>query len=262
MDTFVEISCYASNEREAREAISQAFKEITRIEKLLSRFYEESDISKINRAAGGKSVKISAETFGLIRRSVHYGEITGNTFDITAEAGKRTSPDNIILDEADSSVKFFEKDTSIDLGGVAKGYAADRAKRTLLYHGIEKALINIGGNIYALGAPPGKDAWNIGIRDPQNKNRIIYKLRLKDKAVSTSGNYERPSHIINPASGEPVETPISVTVVAGSAEVVDALSTAVFVMGTQKGLDLIKSLEGEGIEVFIFDRDGKLTRHP
>lgn len=257
MDTFAEVSCFSSDKEAALNAMRDAFKEMERIDKLFSKFDEGSEVAKINALTGVEETWISSELFEIIERSIYYSELSGGGFDITVEPMKKGRYKEIILDKDRNSIRFSTEDINIDLGGIAKGYAVDRAKEILLSYGIENALINIGGNIFALGSPPGKKNWRIGIRDPSNKNDIIYRLNLKDKAISTSGGYERPSHIIDPASGRPSEGIMSVTIVADSAEKADALSTAVFVMGAENGLKFIQSLEG--IEGYIFDKDLNLT---
>jgi thiamine biosynthesis lipoprotein len=171
---------------------------------------------------------------------------------------------NIELDSENVSVKFLNKGTKIDFGGIAKGYAVDRAKDILISRGIKNSLINLGGNIFALGNAPGKKNWRIGVHDPRNKGKLLHSFELTNRAISTSGNYERffeirgkrYSHIINPITGIPCQGIISVTVVADSAEEADALSTAIFVMGEEKGLNLAKSIKG--IKVLILKEDGRV----
>jgi len=291
MDTFSEISCFSSDKNLALKAIDDAFEEIKRIERLFNRYDVESEISRINRLAGLKEIRINPEVFELIERSISYSKLSKGNFDITvvplvdiwANGRKNNSmPDtemidsalehvgyqNIILDKNNVSIRFLGKDVKIDLGGAAKGYAVDKAKEILSSRGIEDALVNIGGNISSLGKPPRKKSWQIGIQHPRDKNKITHTLSLDNRAVSTSGDYERFfmldgkrfSHIIDPHNGRPSEGIISVTVVSDSAEKADFLSTAVFVMGIKNGLELVKSLES--IEVFIFDKEGKLVKYP
>ncbi len=291
MDTFAEISCFSSDSEVASTAMQEAFREMKQIERLLSKHDEGSELSRINRVAGIEETKVNSELFRIIERSIYYSKLSKGNFDITVaplvdmwNAARKNNlvPEeetiesalrcvgykNIVMDKERLSIYFLNSATKIDLGGIAKGYAVDRAKEILLSHGIESALIDIGGNIFALGNPPGKKSWLVGIQHPRDKDEIIYKLELKNKAVSTSGDYERFfilngerfSHIVNPLDGMPTEGIASVTVVADSAEAADALSTAVFVMGIEKGLDIIESFSGA--EVFIFDRDGDSTRYP
>lgn len=257
MDTFVEISSYSSDKRTVLNAIKDSLKEIERVEKLLSKFNKESELSKINRLAREEDVVVTREVFELIERSIHYSDISGGSFDITVKPQKRGRYKDIILDRDRLSIRFSDTDLEIDLGGIAKGYAVDRAKGVLLSHGIKNALINIGGNIFALGSPPGKDSWQIGIQHPRDKNAIVHRLSLRNRAIATSGDYERPLHIIDPATGNPSEDIMSVTIVAPSAEEADALSTAVFVMGPERGTELLRSIEGA--EAYIFDRSANLT---
>ncbi|MBU3911665.1 MAG: FAD:protein FMN transferase [Candidatus Omnitrophica bacterium] len=291
MDTLVEISVYSADRPKALEAVKQAFLEIERIEKIFSRFDKDSEISRVNTLAGIKETKLSSELFGLIKDSLYYSQISEGAFDITAAPlvdvwaiARRDGvvPDsktiestleyvgykNIKLDGERSSVHFLDKRTRLDFGGIAKGYAVDRTKETLLSHGIKNALINIGGNIFALGSPPGRKAWRIGIQHPRYKNKIIFKLNLKNRAAATSGDYERFftldkkrfSHIINPLDGWPVQDVMSVTVVAATAEAADALSTAFFVTGAENSQTLIRSFDD--IEVFMFDKESRFIKYP
>ena len=260
MDTFAEISCFSLDREKALVAMREALDEAERIEKLFNKFDETSEVSKINALQGEEEVVVSIELFKIIERSIYYSEISDGSFDITVAPLKKGRYKDIVLDKDRLSVRFLDKDIKIDLGGIAKGYAVDRAKEILRSHGIESALIDIGGNIYALGSPSGKKSWQIGIRDPRYNDNIIHRLSLKNRAVATSGNYERPSHIIDPASGRPAGEVMSVTIVADSAERSDVLSTAVFVMGIEDGLKLIRSLDGT--EVFIIDKNENLIKYP
>jgi len=260
MDTFVEISLFSADRAHASEAMKEAFKEMERIERLFSRFDEASEVSRINTLAGEEEVVVGQELFEIIERSIYYSEISKGAFDITVAALKKGRYEDIMVDKDRLSVRFLDKDMEIDIGAIAKGYAVDRAVQILRSYGIESALVDIGGNIYVLGSPPGKKAWRIGIRDPRDKDNIIHRLSLKNRAVATSGNYERPSHIIDPASGKSANKVMSVTVASDSAERSDALSTAVFVMGVEDGMGLIKSLEKT--RVFIFDNDAELIKYP
>ena len=287
MDTFCEISCYGDNKDTTVSAIDAAFKEMERIEKVFSKFNENSEVSKINALAGLEKVALSEEVFKLTERSVYYSSISNGAFDITVAPlmevwgfvrRHKSMPDketienalkdvgykNIELDPKKLSIKFLNKGTKIDFGGIAKGYAVDRAKDILAAHGIKNGLINLGGNMFALGSAPAKKKWKIGVEDPRNKGKLLHSFELTDMAISTSGNYERffeiegkrYSHIINPITGEPCQGIISVTVMADSAEEADALSTAIFVMGEEKGLNLAKSIKG--IKVLMLKEDGRL----
>ena len=287
MDTFCEISCYGDNKDTTVSAIDAAFKEMERIEGVFSKFNENSDVSKINALAGFERVAASEEVFKLTERSVYYSSISSGAFDITVAPlmevwgfvrRHKSIPDketienalegvgykNIELDPKKLSVKFLNKKTKIDFGGIAKGYAVDRARDILAAHGIKNGLVNLGGNMFTLGYAPGNKKWKIGVEDPRNKGKLLHSFELTDMAISTSGNYERffeiggrrYSHIINPITGEPCQGIISVTVMADSAEQADALSTAIFVMGEEKGLNLAKSIKG--IKILMLKEDGRL----
>ncbi|MBU1912836.1 MAG: FAD:protein FMN transferase [Candidatus Omnitrophica bacterium] len=287
MDTFCEISCYGGDKDKTVSAICAAFKEMERIEGVFSKFNENSEVSKINALAGLEKVAAGEEVFKLTERAVYYSSISNGAFDITVAPlmevwgfvrSHKSMPDkeaienalegvgykNIELDPKELSVKFFNKKTKIDFGGIAKGYAVDRARDILAAHGIKNGLINLGGNMFALGYAPGNKKWKIGVEDPINKGKLLHRFELTDMAISTSGNYERffeiggkrYSHIINPVTGFPCQGIVSVTVAADSAEQADALSTAIFVMGEKEGLNLAKSIKG--IKVLMLKEDGRL----
>lgn len=291
MDTFCEISCYSKDKDRSIAAIDAAFKEMKRIEDIFSKFDEHSEVSRINRLAGIEKVRLTKEVFSLTQDAVYYSQISEGAFDITVAplmelwkgARKGNSmPDraelettlksvgykNIELDPDELYITFLNKGTKVDFGGIAKGYAVDRAKDILISKGINKGLINLGGNIFALGSAPGNKNWGIGVYDPREKDKLLYTFRLTNKAISTSGNYERffeiggkrYSHIINPVTGEPCMGIVSVTVVSGSAEKADALSTAISVMGEEKGLNLAKAIKD--IEVLILKEDGRVISYP
>ena len=291
MDTFCEISCYSNDRDKTVAAMDAAFREMQRIESVFSKFDENSAVSKINRLAGLEKVAVSEEVFKLTERAVYYSRISDGAFDITVAPlmdiwgfvrRHKAIPDkeaidnalrsvgykDIELDSKESSIRFLNKGTKIDFGGIAKGYAVDRAKDVLVSHGIKDGLINLGGNMFALGNAHGKKSWKIGVQDPRNKGKLLKSFELNDRAISTSGNYERffeiggkrYSHIINPVTGEPCQGIISVTVVADSAEKADALSTAIFVMGEKNGLTLAKSIKD--IKVLILKEDGKIILYP
>ncbi|MFQ5835694.1 MAG: FAD:protein FMN transferase, partial [bacterium] len=146
---------------------------------------------------------------------------------------------------------FQKKGMQIDLGGIAKGYAVDRAIESLRKNGIRRALVNAGGDLYALGSGPGKEKWQVGIQDPREEDKLLGIIKVKDVGVATSGDYRRYftiegrrfSHIVNPKTGQTVQdVPMSVTVIAPDATTADALATGVFVLGPQKGIELIESL--------------------
>ena len=164
---------------------------------------------------------------------------------------------DIVREKTGTVVKLLKPGMKIDLGAIAKGYVVDRMAAVLKSGGITRAIVNAGGDIYALGNPAGKSGWEIGIRDPRNYNGIIDVIKVKNKAVATSGDYEkfffkngkRYSHIIDPRSGMPAGGLVSVTVIAETSLEADALATTLFVLGKEQGEKLIGKLEN--VEAFF-----------
>ncbi len=279
MGTIVQIKVPASERKRSGEivgAIDKAFNEIARIESLLSVYKEDSEVSKINRLKKDEVLKISDETFGLIKKSIDYSFRTDGAFDITVKplvdiwakaktlgalpgeediknAVERVGSKYVVLDSLRKTISFKKEAMAIDLGGVAKGYAADRAAKVLIANGIHNAIVNPGGNMYCLGAPSAKKLWNVGIQHPRERGRIFLKLKVRNKAVITSGDYERffmlggrrYSHIIDPRNGYPMgDGNISSTVIADDASAADILATALCILG-DKGLKLLDIGHGE-----------------
>ncbi len=257
-------------------AIKKAFTEIERIDDLLSRFKSESDIGRINADAYNRPTKVSPETISLIEKSIMFSQLSDGAFDITIsplmeiwgfeEKHKKHIPtaeqlkqaldkvgyQNIDIIKEEQSVFLAQPAMSLDLGGIAKGYAVDRAIAVLKQEGIESALVNAGGDIYALGGRDKDKKWQIAVQRPRKKDTILTVLEIEDRAVVTSGDYQkyieidgrRYSHIINPKSGYPCsEVPASVTVLTEDCVSADALATALFVLGPQEGIGLVNQLE-------------------
>ena len=271
-------------------AIEKAFAEIERIEALLSRFKPQSDISRINQDGYVRATKVSPETIALLERSIEFSRLTDGAFDVTiwplietwgVDQGKREHlPSAEELVEAKDLVSYTYIDIikseqsiflaipgmSLDLGGIAKGYAVDRASAVLKQEGIKNGLVNAGGDIYAFGERAEEEKWKIALQHPRKSELMMASLELKDKAVATSGDYQkyieiegrRYSHIINPKTGYPsTDAAISVTVLAKSCLGADALATSVSVLGPKKGMDLINQLKDTEAVIISF-RDGKL----
>lgn len=267
MGTMVEITVMPPDE----QAIEAAFEEMKKVDTLMSTYKENSEVSILNREGENH---LSTETLQVIGEAINFSEITGGAFDITCrplinlwkKAKKEQvipSPQEIkealslvgyekikILPEGDV-VRFKQKGMQIDLGGIAKGYAVDRAIEALRKNGIRRALVNAGGDLYALGNGPGGEKWKVGIQDPREEGKLLGIIKVKDVGVATSGDYQRYftiegkrlSHIVNPKTGQTVQdVPMSVTVIAPHATTTDALATGVFVLGPQKGMELIESL--------------------
>jgi len=250
------------------DAAGIAFKEIKRVEGLLSKYDSDSEISRLNRQG---TLSASPETFFLVKRAREFSQKSGGAFDITVaplvelwgfkdkryripggdeikSALRLVGADKIILQEANNVIKFKVPGMEVDLGGIAKGYAVDCAAAALKSAGIKSCLINAGGQVYCLGDNSGKP-WNIAIQDPRKDNFVEY-LKLEDSAAATSGDYEqyfikdgkRYAHIIDPRTGYPAASGISsVTVVGPEGLSADALATAVFVLGEKQSELLLKS---------------------
>lgn len=261
----------------ARVAFDAALAEIRRIETLMTTWKADSEVSKINAAAGKTAVVIGDETFAVIKESVHTSEISEGTFDITfhtlhglwkfdedidphpptdKEIKKRLAFlgwRNIKLDAPNKSVMLTKPETQISLGGIAKGYAVDKAAAVLTAAGLTSFFVQAGGDLYAKGKKPDGSDWQAGIRDPRGKEgQYFAKIPLSDHAFSTAGDYERSyvvngkryHHIIDPRTGQPASACRSVTIWAPNAFIADAIDDAVFILGPEKGLKLVESIEG------------------
>jgi len=275
MNTIAKIIAIGPDKKIAQSSIDAAFKKIYRLERLMNRYDANSQLSHINKLAAKEPVKIDKDLFDILRQSVYYSKITNGAFDITvgplvdlwkkcAEANsvptdqqleqvkKIIGHDKLILDANDFSVRFTTEGVSLDLGAIAKGFATDKAVEEMKKRGATGGLVDIGGQIGCFGLTRKNGNWLIGIRNPakSESNQVIAKLALSDMAVSTSGNYERFykigdhqfSHIFNPATEKNADQLASVTIISSSGTCADALSTAVSVLGAEKGLALIEKI--------------------
>ncbi len=261
LDTFVSVTCYGEN---AEMAASAAIDEIKRTESVFSPYIESSELYKINENAH-KGMEISDEMKNVLTKALRVCEITDGAFDITIKplsdlwniksenptvpsdeeiekARERVGYENVVIE--DNTITFKKEGMAIDLGGAAKGYAADRCIEIIKNHGVKNAIIDLGGNIYALGKSEKKAPWRIGLQDPsKERGEFFMAIDLSDSSCVTSGSYERYfeengkiyHHIIDPLSGTPADSGlISVSVVSKSSFEADMLSTAIFVMGEER----------------------------
>ncbi len=287
MGSRFEITVVHPDRARAERAIETAYAEIDRIEGMISSWREGSETSAVNESAGIRPVAVSAELFNLIRRALKVSELTGGAFDITfAGVGRlwdfkaatphlpdpeeirraiaRVDYRKIVLDESAHTVFLSEPGMRIGFGAIGKGYAANRAALVLKESGIENATVNAGGDLLGFGWREDGQEWAIGIAHPRNRDHVFARLRIRDQAVVTSGDYEsfliidgkRYGHILDPKTGYPVDHLQSVTIICPDAELADALATATFVLGPVEGLKLVNSLKG--VEALVVDRDGKL----
>lgn len=283
-----EITVVSDNEKDALTRIDEAVGEISRIEKLLTTFKEDSQTNLINLNAGMAPVKVDREVFDIINRSKRISEVTQGAFDITYgsvdkklwnfDKGMTSLPDaetaknavhlinyrNVILDEKKCTVFLKEKGMRIGFGGIGKGYAAERAKYILQQKGITSGIVNAAGDLTAWGNQPDGKEWTIGIADPNSTHHPFSYLSITDMAIATSGNYEKfitingkkYSHTIDPKTGLPVTGIKSVTIISPNAEVADAMATPVMIMGIKVGLNLVNQIKG--LSCIIVDDNDKI----
>ena len=298
LDTYISVTVYQNH----RDAAKKAIERVEKIEKMLSAFRAESEVSKINSAKSGVPVSVSDECFSLISRALFMSEQTDGAFDITIKPvmdlwgfGKKPGvPEkkalekalgsvgykNILLDSEKHTVTLLKEGMKVDLGGIAKGYAADCAVSVLKEAGVNSACLDFGGNVVTVGEMPlglidrikngkGTRPFTVGIQDPKGARgniKTTYTPSSSPCAVVTSGGYERSfqengttyHHIIDPKTGyQPKNKIASVTVIAESSETADALSTALFVSG-EAGLARVRGLYRE--VVFILE-DGQVKKY-
>ena len=270
MGTRIVVRLWHDDASTAEQLIAEAMAEFDRIESEMSTYLPDSAISHLNATAASEAVTVSPELFELIRRALELSAKTDGAFDITYDgvgqlydfrAAVRPSASDIEdgltkinyrhvrLDEKNHRIEFSEPGVRINLGGIAKGYATERVAEGLRKAGVGHGLVSAGGDTRLLG-DRGDQPWIIGVRDPDQAEGYVTRLALTDEAVSTSGDYERffiedgvrYHHIINPATGKSAGAVRSATVVGPDATMTDALSTSVFVMGPEAGLELIEGL--------------------
>lgn len=289
MGSTFKIAVLHEDENFALKVIDSAYKEIKRIEKLISSWDKNSETSKINNNAGIKSVVVSSELFKLIKRSKKISFITEGAFDISfasmnniwkfnrqsmempsdesiQSSIKKVNYNNIILNDDEFSVYLKEEGMRISFGGIGKGYAANKVKALMISMGIKNGIVNAGGDLIAWGNGPNKKKWRVGIKDPKAESEFISWLEIANKAVVTSGDYERfvtinnirHAHIIDPRNGYPSKGIKSVTVICPDAELADALATSVFVLGQYKGLTLINDMDNFEC-IIVNDEDEIIT---
>ncbi len=291
MDTFVTITVVSGSADEADEAIEKAFSAIERFGALINFFSDKSEVAEINRKAGMSEVRVSPATIDIVERAVYVAAKSGGAFDPTIgpvtklwDFTKKKKPSgvrirnnlrlvnyqNIIINRDKQTVFLKEKDMLLDLGGIAKGYAADLAVINLQQNGIKSGLVAVAGDIRGFGSRPDGGEWKIGVKNPRQRNgsdEIIARISLSNKAVSTSGDYERYffingrrfHHLLDPKTGYPAECCRSVSMIADEGVFADGFSTAVFILGPEKGLELVQAL---GMDAIIIDNNGKIHATP
>jgi thiamine biosynthesis lipoprotein len=290
MWTKFEIVAYGADRARLSEAAEAAFEEIDRLDRQMSNYAEASELSYVNRNAGRGEVIVEKELFDFLKLSLEYSRATGGAFDITVgplmkawgffggqgrvpEPGELTAVmakvgyQHVKLNEAKHAIRFDREGVELDLGGIAKGYAVDKAAEILRQSGVTSALITSGGSsICAIGAPPDKAAWSVEVSDPMNRARHVTSLELKDRSISTSGCHEKTftaggktyCHIMNPRTGYPIEEVVSATIVTPSGVEAEVFSKAVMVMGVEKTKEFLKQRQDVGAILYYRQPDGSL----
>lgn len=278
MGNHFEITVVGQNELQADQHITLAVAEIKRLERLLTTFDEASQTNQINKLAGISPVRVDQEVFQLIERSIRISDLTQGAFDLTygsidkrfwnfdtsmtrlpdrtkaREAVKLINYRNIVLDHQNFTVFLRQKGMRIGFGGIGKGYAAECAKRVLQNQGVSAGIINASGDLCTWGKQPNGQPWSIGIADPETRLNPFSYLELDNMSIATSGDYEKfvvidgkkYSHTIDPRSGYPASGIASVSIISPNAELCDALTTPVMVMGIQNGLHLVNQIRNVG----------------
>ncbi len=250
-------------------ALEAALDEVGRWERILSNWDQESEISRLNARAGRGKAEVSDELLQAVSAALEWASATGGAFDPTVEpltrafrgqpavasvpsAKDRPRWSAVEVDPTRGSVSI-PTGSGLDFGGIGKGIALDQAAALLRARGIHAALLDAGGQLLALGAPPGEKGWRIGVSDPQHRDRSVVALVLKNASAATSGNAERPGEVLDPESGLPIAGGGSATAIAAHATSADALSTALFVMGPQRGLEYARARQ-DLVAVFVQPR--------
>ena len=270
MGTRIYVQLWAEDATKGNEAIDAVMAEMRRIDELMSHYKPESELSQINERANREPVQVDQELFELIKLSTYYSQITEGAFDITyASVGylydypKHVHPTeaqiksalpgvnwrNMLLDEAQHTVRFEHPGMRIDLGGIGKGYAVDRGVAILKARGIDHAVVTAGGDTRIIGDHMGRP-WLVAIRHPDNPQKVVTRIPLSDAAMSTSGDYERYfdedgvryHHIIDPHTGHSASKVRSATIIAPTATQTDGMSKTAFVLGPEKALEIINRM--------------------
>jgi thiamine biosynthesis lipoprotein len=284
MGTAITVELWHKDDTQGRELAETIMDEMRRIDHLMSSYKPDSELSAINVGAASGPVTVSEELLSLIERALEYSVITTGAFDITyASAGQHydyrnnKKPDDaqlqaalpaidyhhVKIDKSASTVAFMHPGVRIDLGGIAKGYAVDRGMKLLQQAGVKTALISAGGDTRVIGKRWDRP-WHIGIRNPRDEENIVSMIPLENSAISTSGDYERffeedgvrYHHILDPKTGTSTHEILSSSIIGKYATDTDALSTSVFILGVDKGMQLIDSIPDT--EAIIIDNKGDM----
>lgn len=285
MGTRCAVELWAADRAEGERAIESVFGDMRRIDALMSTYKPESELSRVNALAAKQPVPVSKELFDLIATSIQYSRLSKGVFDVTyASVGylydyrQHQHPDDaaiaaalpgvdyrqLRLDSQTHTIAFGRPGMRVDLGGIAKGYAVDRGIDIVKAAGFGRAMVNAGGDTRIVGDRFGKP-WVIGIRHPDDKDKVVLRMPLQDAAFSTSGDYERffdeggvrYHHILDPKTGKSPHAVRSATIIASTATRTDGLSKAVFILGPVAGIEFINGLPDA--DAIVVAADGKVS---
>ncbi len=283
MGTQVSVTVVAKTGKEGEAAIDAAMAEVGRFDRMMSLYKDGSEITRVNMAAGKNPVKVSPEMIEVVEAARRISELTDGAFDVTVgplvvlwqmrlkedkvpteteieSIKSRVGYRNIIVDKKASTLFLKKPGMIIDFGGCAKGYVADKVAELLKRRGIDNALVALAGDIRVMGHRQDGSSWRIGVQHPRDPDKTLAVLELSDQYISTSGDYERYKivhqrryhHILDPRTGKPSKGMESVTLVGGRGAIGDPLTTALFILGPEKGMPLVKKLGYEAI--FVDDK--------
>lgn len=286
MGTIVQITAVAPTEAVAQQAVTSGFQEIRRLEELLSTWIPTSELSRVNEAAGREPVNVSPETMLILKQSIEMAGLTEGGFNIAigpaVDVWKVTEetriPDEaelarlkplvdlsqVRLDEQAGTVYLAKPGMRVDVGGIGKGFAADRAVAVMRAAGAQAGVVALSGDIKTFGKMPDGSPFLFGIQHPRKEGALLARVELQDEAISTAGDYERLfirdgvryHHILDPATLQPARGCQSVTIIAREGMVADGLDTGIFVMGPDRGMELVERLPG--VEAVIVDSRGEV----
>lgn len=280
MGTFAEVTAVAEDEETARAALEAAYDALEKVNRLMSDYLAESEVSRLNALPAGESMRVSHETFFVLYKGQEVARLSGGAFDMTCrplvalwkragERGKLPTDaelaetlasvgwEKLALDPVTRSVSKSVDGLEIDLGGIAKGYALDLAAEAMRYAGATAGLIDVGGDVLAIGVRENGQPWKVGVRHPFEEG-LIMKLTLSDRAVATSGLQQRfsiiegkkYSHIVDPRTGRPCEQASAVSVIAADGMTADAWATVLSVLTVEEGQKLQADLDGIAVAWF------------
>ncbi len=286
MGTLVAITAVAPTEATAQAAVTAGFREVHRLEELLSTWISSSELSRVNAAAGVKPVKVSPETFAVLRRALEIATLTAGGFNIAigpaieawsvtdrqrlpSEEELRTlrpltDLSQVHLDEPAQTVYLAQPGMRVDVGGIGKGFTADYVVDVMRRAGASAGVVALSGDIKTFGRLPAGERFPFGIQHPRKPDAALALVDLEDEAISTAGDYERfferdgvrYHHILDPATLQPARGCQSVTVIAREGVLADGLDTGIFVMGPERGMELVERLPD--VEAVIVDSEGKV----